>query len=451
MKAEEVFRRAQRSYLYGTSAAGRYHPALGMPLYLERADGAHLYDVDGKEYIDFNTSAGAAMFGYNHPRLRKAVDRSLELGFFMNFESEFHYRLADRICEVVPSGEKVRLSNTGTEVTMGAVRLARAFTGRDRIVHFEGHFHGMSELVFYNHGSLGEMDRYGEVTPVPDSAGFAASFAEPMIVVEFNRIEALEHVVRKYRGEIAAVILEAISFNCGCLPAYPEYLKQVREICDREEIVLIFDEVLSGFRPGIGGAQQYYGVTPDLTTIAKALGGGFPIAALVGKKEVMEKLNPGAPTVMSGTYTGALMPVLAAIECLDIMQETGFYERLNGLSNRLYDGLNQLFRRYRVPGHVRGIGNRFATYFGIEDEQDDYHFRRIIRRFDAKLYNLFIRRVLENNLYFHVSGWAGGDVALPTHCGISSAHTEADIDAALDRMEAVFRELGREGRGGAAP
>ncbi len=444
MKMQELFERAKVSYKYGTSAAGRYHPGLGMPLYVQKADGPYLYDVEGRAWLDFNCSAGAAFFGYNHPRIRRAVERAMEMGFFMNLESEYHYQLADQICRAVPCAEKVRLSNTGTEVTMGAVRLARAYTGKDKIVRFEGHFHGMSELVFYNHGTLGDMDSHGEVSPRADSAGFPACFAEPQIVVEFNRIEAVENVVRKYRGQIAAVIMEAVSYNCGCMPAHKAYLQQLREICTRENIVLIFDEVLSGFRPGIGGAQEYYGVTPDLTTIAKAIGGGFPIAALVGKNEIMEKLNPGGPTVMSGTYTGALMPVLVSLECLAMMREPGFYEKLNALSQRLYDGMNELFRRLKVPGHVRGLGNRFATYFGIDDEEDDYNFRRIVERFNGELYNRFISKVLEKGLYFHLSGWAGKGVSLPTHCGISSAHTEKEIDSALEKMEGVFKELGRE-------
>ncbi len=444
MKMKELYERAQASFLYGTCAAGRYHAGLGMPLYLKRADGPYLYDVEGGEWIDFNTSAGAAFFGYNNPRIRDAVERSLQMGFFMNYESEYHYQLADQICQIVPSAQKVRFSNTGTEVTMGAVRLARAYTGREKVVHFEGHFHGMNELVFYNHGTLGDMDSHGEVTPKADSAGFPASYAEPMIVVEFNRIDALEHVAKKYRGQIATVIMEAVSYNCGCMPAYKEYLRQVRELCTRENIVLIFDEVLTGFRPGIGGAQEYYGVTPDLTTIAKALGGGFPIAALVGKREVMEALNPGGPTVMSGTYTGSLMPVLVAMECIAMMREAGFYQRLNSLSQRLYDGMNSLHRRYKVPGHVHGLGNRFATYFGIENEEDDYHFRKIVEHFNGELYNRFVAKVLEKKLYFHLSGWAGKGISLPTHCGTTSAHTEKEIDAALDRMEGVFKELGND-------
>ena len=444
MKMKEVFERASVSYIYGTSAAGRYHAGLGMPLYVQKADGAYLYDVEGREWIDFNTSAGAAFFGYNNPRIRKAVERSMDMGFFMNLESEYHYQLADQICRVVPCAEKVRLSNTGTEATMGAVRLARAYTKREKVLRFEGHFHGMSELVFYNHGALAEMDEHGEVVPRPDSAGFPTAFGQPQIVVDFNRIEAVEHAVKKYRGQIAAVIMEAVSFNCGCMPARKKFLEQVREVCTREGIVLIFDEVLSGFRPQIGGAQEYYGVTPDLTTIAKAVGGGFPIAALVGKKEIMSALNPGGPTVMSGTYTGSLMPVLVAIECLSMMQEPGFYDRMNDLAQRLFDGMNELFRRYKVPGHVRGLGNRFATYFGWDDPEEDFDFRKIARNFNGDLYNRFVSKVLEKGLYFHLSGWAGKGLSLPTHCGISSMHTAHEIDVALEQMESVFKELGQE-------
>lgn len=443
MKMKELFDRANVSYIYGTCAAGRYHAGLGMPLYVQKADGAYLYDVEGREWIDFNTSAGAAFFGYNNPRIRKAVEKSMEMGFFMNLESEYHYQLADQICRVVPCAEKVRLSNTGTEATMGAVRLARAYTKREKILRFEGHFHGMSELVFYNHGALAEMDEHGEVVPRADSAGFPTAFGQPQIVVDFNRIEAVEHAVKKYRGQIAAVIMEAVSFNCGCMPARKEFLQQLREICTREGIVLIFDEVLSGFRPRIGGAQEYYGVTPDLTTIAKAIGGGFPIAALVGKKEIMSALNPGGPTVMSGTYTGSLMPVLVALECLTMMQEPGFYDRMNALSQRLMDGMNELFRRHKVPGHVRGLGNRFATYFGWDDPEEDFDFRKIARNFDGDLYNKFVSKVLEKGLYFHLSGWAGKGLSLPTHCGISSMHTAREIDVALERMESVFKELGQ--------
>jgi glutamate-1-semialdehyde 2,1-aminomutase len=441
MNSVELFQKAEKYFIAGTSAAGRFHGALRRPLYLQKADGSHLYDIDGREFIDYNNSAGAAFFGYNHPRLREAVERSLEMGFFMNFESEYHQELAGMLCEVIPSAEKVRLSNTGTEVTMGGIRLARVFTGKEKIIKFEGHFHGMHECIFYNHGALGEKDLHGEIQPLPDSSGFPKSFAEPMIVLEFNNVEALEHALRKYRGEVAAVIMEPISFNCGCMPAKKEYLQQVRRLCDKEEVVLIFDEVLSGFRMALGGGQEYYGVTPDLTTLAKALGGGFPISALVGKEEIMKHLNPGGSTVMSGTYTGSLMPVLVAIECLKMMKEPGFYESLNGRAEKLYRGVNRLFEAYRIPGHVRGIGARFATFFGIEDEEYDFDFRKIAETFDGATYREFIKKALDHGLHFHIEGWSAGGVSLPTHCGITSAHTDDDITITLEKIKSIFEEL----------
>ena len=443
MDTKECYRKAQKSFVGGSSAAGRYHAALGMPLYVKCADGAYVTDLDDKRYLDFHNAAGAAFFGFNHPRLQKAVAKSVEMGFFLNFETEYHYQLADALCSVIPSAQKVRLSNTGTEATMAAIRLARAYTGRDKIIRFEGHFHGMSELIFYNHGNLGDRDSHGEIGAIPDSAGFPKSFSNEIIVVEFNRPDALEHVVRKYVNQVAAIIMEPVCFNCGCVPAKPGYLQAVREICDREGIVLIFDEVLSGFRPGIGGAQEHYGVTPDLTTLAKALGGGFPIAALVGKKLIMEKLNPVGPAVMSGTYTGSLMPVLVALECLKMMQEPSFYSRLNALSQKLFDGLDFLFEKHGVPGHVRGIGNRFATYFGIEDPETDFNIREVAKRFDSGSYKAFIRASLERQLYFPLTGWATGSLAFPSHAGISSAYTEADIDDALGKLEEVFRKLSK--------
>lgn len=255
MNSLELFKRAEKHLIAGTTAAGRFHGALGRPLYLTKADGCHLFDADGKEYIDFNNSAGAAFFGYNHPRLREAVEKSLEMGFFMNFESEYHQQLAEILCEVTPCAEKVRLSNTGTEVTMGAIRLARVCTGKDKIIKFEGHFHGMHECIFFNHGTLGTMDLNGEIEPLPDSNGFPPSFSDPIIVLEANNVQAVEHALDKYKGQIAAVIIEPISFNCGCMPSKKEYLQAIRKLCDKEGIVLIFDEVLSGFRMGIGGAQ----------------------------------------------------------------------------------------------------------------------------------------------------------------------------------------------------
>jgi len=439
--ADSLYARASKYMKGGACAPGRIHGSIGRPLYLKSASGARLYDVDGGEYIDFHNSAGGAFFGHNHPRLRSAVERSVEEGFFMNFDTPHHAELAELICSSVPSAEQVRFSNTGTEATLGAIRLARGYTGRDLIIHFEGHFHGMHEGAFYNHGRIGAIDEHGEVETLPDSAGFPEAFRKQVIVVDNNNVKALEHALEKYKGRVAAVIMEAISYNCGCMPPREGFLQEVRRLCTEQGVVLIFDEVLSGFRMRLGGAQEHYGVTPDLTALAKALAGGFPLAAVVGKKDIMDALTPGGKVVMSGTYTAAVMPVLASIECLKMMREGEFYESLNALSYKFYGEFNALFEEFGIPGHVKGVGPRFATYFGIEDDEDDYNLRTISAKFDNDLYAQFVKKSLARGVYFHAGGWSAGGAAHPVHAGITAAHTSADLDQTLEVLRAVFREL----------
>jgi glutamate-1-semialdehyde 2,1-aminomutase len=425
----------------GACAPGRIHGSIGRPLYLKKADGAYLHDVDGNTILDFHNSAGGAFFGHNNPRLRQAVERSLDEGFFMNYDTPHHAELAELLCTSVPSAEQVRFSNTGTEATLGAIRLARGFTGRDLIIHFEGHFHGMHEGAFYNFGRIGKKDDFGQIETVADSGGFTEAFGSQVIVVENNNLEALKHALKKYQGKVAGVIMEAISFNSGCMPSRKGYLEEVRRLCTENNIVLIFDEVLSGFRMGLGGAQEYYAVKPDLTTLAKALAGGFPLAALVGRKEIMDALTPGGKVVMSGTYTAALMPVLAGIESLKMMREGSFYQSINSLSYKFYDEFNSLFKEFGIPGHIRGIGARFATYFGMEDPEDDYSFRSIAEKFNNGLYSTFVKKALERQIYFHAGGWSAGGAAHPVHAGITAAHTSGDLDKALSKFREVFREL----------
>jgi glutamate-1-semialdehyde 2,1-aminomutase len=441
--ADSLYERACKYMKGGACAPGRIHGSLGRPLYLKRASGSRLYDIDGNEYIDFHNSAGGAFFGHNHPRLRSAVERAVDEGFFMNFDTPHHAELAELLCTSVPSAEQVRFSNTGTEATLGAIRLARGYTGRDLIIHFEGHFHGMHEGAFYNHGRIGRIDESGEVETLPDSGGFTKAFTSQVIVVENNHPAALKNALDKYQGRVAAVIMEAVSYNCGCMPPRKGFLQEVRRLCTDQGVVLIFDEVLSGFRMGLGGAQEHYGVTPDLTALAKALAGGFPLAAVVGRKAIMDTLTPAGKVVMSGTYTAAVMPVLASIECLKMMREKDFYDSLNALSYKFYDEFNALFKEFSIPGHVRGVGPRFATYFGIEDEEDDYNLRTISEKFDGGLYAEFVKKSLEQGIYLHAGGWSASGAAHPVHAGLTAAHTSADLDQTLGVFRDVFKGLGK--------
>lgn len=436
-KMKEMFGAAQEYLVGGTTAGGRYHAVFGQPVYMDHANGSKLYDVEGKEYIDFHTSAGAAIFGYNHPRIAKAVQESLKLGFFLNFETKYHCELAKLINEMIPSAEMVRISNTGTEATMAAVRLARGYTKREILIRFEGHFHGMNELVWYNHNAEAQMDEIGELVNLPDTAGIPGCFSNVVKNVEFNDIEALERVVARYKDQVAAIMMEPISYNCGCYPARKEYLQKVRELCDREGIVLIFDEVISGLRIRPGSAQGYYGVTPDLTTIAKAMGGGFHIAALVGKKKVMQALNPVGPVVMSGTYTSAIMPVLVAIECLKMAKEPYYFDHLEELGGAFYKGFGDLLQKHNIPGHLRGMGARFGIYFGVEDPEDDYSWRKVKQSFNREINTKFLKKTLENGLYFHDYGIS----PVPAHNGFGVQHTLEDMNTALERIDKIFAEI----------
>lgn len=436
-KNSELFKQAKAYYVGGVHAANRLHSCLGAPLYLDHVDGCHLYDVDGKEYLDFHTSAGAALFGYRHPRLMAAAQQALKRGNLMNFETEDHLTLARLMQERIPCAERIRLGNTGTEVTQAAIRLARGYTGRDICIRMEGHFHGMHELIWYNHNAKAHQEADGEVVTLPDTAGFPECFRSVVKNVEFNDYDALERICEKYAGNVACIIMEPVSYNCGCYAARKEYLEKVRALCDRENIVLIFDEVICGLRMRPGTAQGYFGVTPDLATFAKAIGGTFPLAALCGKKKVMDALAPVGKVGMSGTYTGSLISVLASTECFRMVAEPGFYDTIDAKADMLYSGINDLFQKHGIKGHCRGLGARFGMFFGVEDPECDYNWRQFTAQYDVAKNRAFVTKALEMGMYFVDPG----NGPAPCHCGFGIQHTEADLALALEKMDQIFRTL----------
>lgn len=430
MKSDELFTAAQKHLIGGVGAGGRYHPLLGRALYVVRGRGLRFWDVDGKEYIDFFTGSGANFLGHQHPAIREAIQCALDVGVICNGETEYHSQLADLIAEAVPCAERVRFANSGTEATMGAIRIARAYTGKPRILKFEGHFHGMHDYLWYNcSAGIGETREDGSIAPLADSEGMPESLAQLILVAPFNDVEAFERLVRLHQNELAAVIMEPICYNQGCIPADPEFLREVRRICTGRGIVLIFDEVLSGFRMCRGGAQEYYGVTPDLCTLAKALGGGVPIAAVCGRAEIMSVLNPAGRTVMSGTYTGHLTAVMGAIACQKEIAQPGFYPHINALGERLYSGIAEALRVTGIPGIVQGIGARFGLYLGVTEPVTNY---RQSARTDRELEKRFLRGCLTRGLYFH-------DYGHTMHHGFSSQHSLADIDEALNIIEDALK------------
>lgn len=430
----DIHAEASRYFVAGASAGQRYNAPLGQPLYISRADGSRFWDSEGNEFIDFHTGAGAALFGHNNPRIREAINQALELGFFMNFDTEHHTQLAKLLQQFFPSCERVRLLNTGSEATQAAIRLARIYSGREKVLRFEGHFHGMHESIWFNHNMVSKVDIHGEVDTNPDSPGFPANAKDSVINVVFNDAEAIERALKKYKDQVACVILEPVSYNCGCLEARGDYLRAVREICTREDIVLIFDEVVSGLRMRPGSAQKYYGVLPDLTVMAKAIGGGTSIAAFGGKREIMEHLNPVGRAAVSGTYSGALMPVLASIACLSMASEESFYDGIERTGEKLFSGIGDLLVKHKIIGHVRGLGARFGIYFGVENPEDDFDFRRIAASHDRSTYKKFVTECVKNRLWFHDTA---GPVS-PAHYGFTTAHTQGDIDETLERLDTIF-------------
>jgi glutamate-1-semialdehyde 2,1-aminomutase len=315
---------------------------------------------------------------------------------------------------------------------MGAIRIARGYARKPKILKFEGHFHGMHDYLWWNcSAGVGAIRADGTVAPLPDSDGMPDAIADLVVVVPFNDLPAFEHAVAAHRHELAAVIVEPISYNMGCIPADPDFLKGVRRICTEQKLVLIFDEVLSGFRMCRGGAQEYYGVTPDLCTLAKALGGGVPIAAVCGKTEVMSVLNPVGRTVMSGTYTGHLTAVMPAIACQRELAKSDFYPHITRLADRLYAGIREALKITGVPGVLQGIGARFGLYLGLTEPVTSY--RQAVQT-NREMEVKFILGCVKRGLYIH-------DYGHTMHHGFSAQHTEADIDQALSIIEDALREI----------
>lgn len=436
-KSEALFDFASRYMVAGVSGSARLNAALGRPLYLTHGDGCRVYDVDGRAYIDYNLSHGATFLGHNHPKIREAIEQALKMGVICAYETEYHSRLAELICQMIPCAEQVRFANSGSEATLAAIRLARTVTGRHKLLKFEGHFHGLHDYVVWNaHGpARDELPTYPYVPPQVESAGIPPQIADLVIIVPWNDPAAFEQAMREHGSEIAAVICEPVNYNSGCILPKPGMLQLLREQATKHGVVLIFDEVLSGFRMAPGGAQEYYGVTPDVCTLAKAVANGLPLAVVAGRREFMQVLSPLGPAAHSGTYSGHLFAVLAAIASLHEIRQKGFYGPIFANAKRLYEGLARLFDTHGVPARVQGLGARFGIYFGITKDVANY---QDAARLDGELGYRFIRACFERGLYFHNYG----RLALGHH-GFSAAHTPADIDESLNRVEDALRAMGK--------
>lgn len=432
-RAMAQFAQAQRFLPGGVCASARSNDAIGHPFFVSRGDGAYLYDLQGEAFLDMSISHGASLLGHNHPRIKAAVRHALDLGILCSAEMVHHARLAQRITELVPCAEMVRFAGSGTETVMHGLRLARCATGREKLIKFEGHFHGYSDaLNFSVMPPLAQAGPARTPTPFVESSGVPRNTVDHVIVLPFNDPNALEAAFLTHGPEVAALLLEPINYDQGCVMPRPGFLQLCRDLCDRHGSVLFFDEVLTAFRVGAGGAQGALGVTPDLCVLGKAFGAGMPISALAGRSRVMEHLQPLGSAQMSGTYLAHPTAVFAALAALEEYASDGFYDRLDGLCARFYASFQDAIDRSGVVLRLQHAGPRFGLYFGVSGPVDDYR-KAATRNLEAE--RVFIRSCFARGVYFQPAA----------HHGFSAAHDATDLDKALVAIDAALADVRQAG------
>ncbi|MEW6510995.1 MAG: glutamate-1-semialdehyde 2,1-aminomutase [Bacteroidota bacterium] len=415
-RSDLLFERARALIPGGVNSPVRAFRAVGRnPLFISRASGARLWDTDGNEFIDYVGSWGPMILGHAHPRVIAAVQRAAASGTSFGASTELEVEMAEIICRMVPSVEMVRMVNSGTEATMSAVRLARAYTGREKLIKFEGCYHGHGDSFLIKAGS-------GAMTlSVPDSPGVPAGVAADTLTAAFNNIGSVERLVAEYPGTVAAVIVEPVVGNMGCVPPEPGFLEVLRHLCTREGIVLIFDEVMTGFRLAPGGAQQLFHIAPDLTTMGKIIGGGLPVGAYGGRKEIMEMVAPGGPMYQAGTLSGNPLAMTAGIETLKLLQEDpGFYDRLEEESRRLAEGIRRNIESMGLPLTQNRVGS-MSTLFFSGTRVTDY---ATALQADTQRFAVYFREMLGRGIYLAPSQFEAVFVSI--------AHTEEDIDRTIE-------------------
>jgi glutamate-1-semialdehyde 2,1-aminomutase len=434
-RVTEQYEKACQYLAGGVSASTRLNRAIGHAMLFDRAAGCRLWDLDGKEYIDLCCSHGATLLGHGDSRVRQAVESVLARGAACSYENELHTELARLLCETIPCCERVRFTGSGTEATMHCLRLARACTGRSKILKFEGNFHGYHDQVMFAIGT--PADRLGpEESPTiyPGSAGIPAGLENNLIVLPYNRPDLLEETFARHGHELAAAILEPVYYNAGCILPTEVFLAALFCLTRDHGVLLIFDEVLSAFRMCPGGAQQLLGVTPDLCTLGKAVGGGFPLSVFGGKQEFMDRLMPQGDCQHSGTYNGHPVAVAAGLAAVTGYREPDFYDHINALADRLYPALGEMFQRNGVHARVQGLGARFGIYFGLTGKVRNYR-DTVQHQRDTML--RFIAAAIDRGVYFHDYGGAA------CHHGFCAAMTLADADEVLNRLDDAVRKMTR--------
>jgi glutamate-1-semialdehyde 2,1-aminomutase len=423
-KSEELFSRAQQVIPGGVNSPVRAFRAVGgKPLFIQRGEGSHIWDADGKEYIDYVGSWGPLIFGHRSPEVLQALSAALSIGTSFGAPTQGEVELAELITSILPSIDKVRLVSSGTEATMSAIRLARGFTGRERIVKFDGCYHGHGDSLLVRAGS--GVATFG----LPDSPGVPKGLAELTTVLPYNDAAALNAEFEKHGTDIAGVIIEPIAGNMGCVPPHTGYLELLRDVTKRSGSVLIFDEVMTGFRVALGGAQKLFGITPDLTTLGKVIGGGLPVGAYGGRAEIMDRVAPAGPVYQAGTLSGNPLAVSAGLATLRRLQKEDPFGRMEMRSNALQRGLLDSAAKAGVPVRVNRVGSMLTIFF-TDREITDFESAKTS---DLKRFNGFFHAMLEQGVYLPPSQF---EVAF-----ISAAHTEDDIERTIKAATQAFSTL----------
>ncbi len=424
-KSEALFSRAQQSIPGGVNSPVRAFKAVGgTPRFIQRAQGAYMWDVDGNRYIDYVLSWGPMILGHSHPEVRDAVQRIAADGLSFGAPTEIEIELAELLCRLIPSMDQVRMTSSGTEATMSAIRLARGFTGRDKIIKFEGCYHGHSDSLLIKAGS-------GALTfGVPSSPGVPDVLAQHTITLPFNDLEALKQAFEALGDEIACVITEPVTGNMNCILPETGYLEGMRALCSQYGSVLIFDEVMTGFRFGTGCAQGYLGITPDLTCLGKVIGGGMPVGAFGGRADIMAHISPLGPVYQAGTLSGNPVAMAAGLTTLKLISESGFYEPLFARTSALCEGLQQAADHAGVPFTTNHLGTMFGGFFTSDNKVTQYS--QVIAS-DTEAFSRFFHGLLQHGVYIAPASFEAGFM--------SSAHTDDDIAATLDAAQRAFSAL----------
>lgn len=424
-QSEALFKRALKSIPGGVNSPVRaFNGVGGTPLFIERAQGAYLYDADGNAYIDYVGSWGPMICGHAHPEIIQAVQQAAEKGLSFGAPTELEIDLAEKICEIMPGMDQVRMTNSGTEATMSAIRLARGYTGRDKIVKFEGCYHGHGDALLVKAGS-------GALTlGVPSSPGIPKAVAEDTLTLEYNNPEQVKQLFSEIGDQIAGVIVEPVAGNMNCIPPRQGFLEGLRDACDQYGAVLIIDEVMTGFRVGLSGAQGVYDVVADLTALGKVIGAGMPVGAFGGKQEIMNHLAPLGPVYQAGTLSGNPIAMTAGLKNLEIISRDGFFLELTAKTDFLVEGVLAAASRQGIAMTANKVGGMFGLFFTEQDKVESFN---DVTNCNIEQFKQFFHGMLDHGVYMAPSAYEAGFV--------SSAHNQDLLQQTIDKAEEVFKQI----------